>query len=186
MAAPNYAAYDSAQTLSLSAAAHLWVEMTPVAKRGNIAHPSPTDDGWEYEFWLWLKERINQLKSPGYYPKGFHKFPRSLYLEIAKSDEYAALLNTFPKLKAPPLFLFPGERPPPENRSSALGRDHAAEAFEKLRRGPKKKTTPEYIAWAENEFRINNLHARNAYREAAKNVKNKEWSKPGPRTKNNR
>jgi len=59
------------------------------------------------------------LKSPGYYPKGFHKFPRSLYLEIAKSDEYAALLNTFPKPKARPLFLFPEERP---KRSAPIDR----------------------------------------------------------------
>ncbi len=187
MAAPNYAAYDSAQTLSLSAAAHLWVEMTPVAKRGNIAHPSPTDDGWEYEFWLWLKERINQLKSPGYYPKGFHKFPRSLYLEIAKSDEYAALLNTFPKLKAPPLFLFPGERPPPKNRSSNKARGRAAEWFEKLRKaGPQEKSKSDYLAEAlENrEIKGNKTSIRDGWADAALAVPRPDWSRPGPKIKN--
>ena len=126
------------------------------------------------------------MKSPVYLPKGFHKFPRSLYLEIAKSDEYAALLNTFPKLKAPPLFLFPGERPPPKNRSSALGRDKAALAFEKLRRaGPMEagKTKADYITEAMDKFKINRTNARDAWAEAARNVPNEDWSRPGPKAK---
>lgn len=132
MAAPNYAAYDSAQTLSLSAAAHLWVEMTPVAKRGNIAHPSPTDDGWEYEFWLWLKERINQLKSPVHYPKGFHKFGRALYLEIAESQEYAVLVEAIPQLKSRPLLLFPDERSADTGEPVAMGKQAPPAALENL------------------------------------------------------
>ena len=83
-----------------------------------------------------------------------------------------------------PWFLFPGERPPPKNRSNDTGRAHAQAEFEKLRRGTKKKTTPEYLAWAENKFRINNNNARNAYKEAAINVQNSDWSRHGPKIKN--
>ena len=106
----NFSAYDSHKTLSLSEAAHLWVEMTPVANRGGVSHPGPDDSGWKYVFWRWLKEQINQLNSPTHYPKGYQKFPRKLYLEIAKSKEYAALVDATSGLKLRPLFLFPEDR----------------------------------------------------------------------------
>ncbi len=105
MAAPNYRAYDGPDDawLSLSEAAHLWVEMEPVSRRAGQTHPGPADRGWKRDFWRWLKRQI--LKRTGVKPLGHIQYPRGLYRQIAVSDEYMALLASEPlktHLKAKP------------------------------------------------------------------------------------
>lgn len=112
MAAPNYAAYDGPNDdeLSLSEAAHLWVEMVPPPERDGQHFPGLPGTGWKRDFWRWLKRHIRRRLELRLVPKGHQQFPRSLYLEIATSEEYAVLVEAFPALKPRPLFLFPEER----------------------------------------------------------------------------
>ena len=85
-----------------------------------------------------------------------------------------------------PWFLFPGERPPPKNRSNSGGKNDAWRAFKKLRRaGPMEagKTKADYITEAMDKFGINTTNARDAWTEAARNVPNEDWARAGPKVK---
>ncbi len=185
MAAPNYAAYDGPNDdeLSLSEAAHLWVEMVPPPERDGQPFPGLPGTGWKRDFWRWLKRHIRRRLKLQYVPKGHQQFPRSLYLEIATSEECAGLVKTFPQLKARPLFLFPEDRAVSKNRSTAKGRDDALQEFRCLRQGPKLKTTKGYIKEAADKFKITQTQAHDAFYKAAKTVGNPDWSKRGPKEK---
>ena len=135
MAAPNYAAYDGHKKLSLSAAGHLWVEMEPVAKRDGQTHPGPADEGWKYHFWVWLKDSIHEMQPLENYPKGYKQFRRWLYLEIARSEEYAALVEAIPELRTRPLFLFPNEDRSAPPRADAPAKPRPAGGERKPKRG---------------------------------------------------
>ena len=135
MAAPNYAAYDGRKKLSHSAAGHLWVEMEPVARRDGQTHPGPADSGWKYVFWVWLKDSIHEMEPLENYPKGFQQFPRSLYLEIARSEEFAALVEAIPELRPRPLFLFPNEDRSAPPRADVPAKPRPAGGEQKRKRG---------------------------------------------------
>ena len=185
MAAPNYPAYDGRDDdrLSLSEAAHLWVEMEPVSKRDGQTHPSPADTGWKYVFWRWLKRQI--FKRTGVKPLGHIQYPRGLYRQIAESDEYAALVEVIPKLKARPLFLFPEERPNRDRKGS----DATIDAETRCRRlltkqmldGPQVKPKPDYFS----EAAIGKNAFNRAWANALVDSQNpNDWGKSGRRPKN--
>jgi len=170
MAAPNYAAYDGPNDddLSLSEAAHLWVEMVPPPERDGQPFPGLPGTGWKRDFWRWLKRHIRRRLKLRYVPKGRHQFTRSLYLEIATSEEYAALLKTIPQLKARPLILFPEERPnrgPAKANAEPNCRDWLTKKMEGGKEA-KEKSKDLYLAEARKLFNCSKPQFERAWADA--------------------
>jgi len=167
MAAPNYAAYDGPNDdeLSLSEAAHLWVEMVPPPERDGQHFPGLPGTGWKRDFWRWLKRHIRRRLELRLVPKGHQQFPRSLYLEIATSEEYAVLVEAFPALKPRPLILFP------EDRSNLGPAKAGAEGkcrqwlIEKMQ-GAKENPKAEYLKQARKLFNCSKPQFEKAWRDA--------------------
>lgn len=140
----NYCIYDDRNELSLSEACHLWLELQPVAKRDGQPHPSPTDSGWQYDFWRWLKEQAG--RKGGRKIVGSSLLPRSLWLEIAGSEEYERLTVTMPQIiKRRPLFLFPDERPKWGPALAPAKEETRRWLVGRMRNGKKEKPKADYL-----------------------------------------